>query len=734
MPVTGSQWFDNSANANKLRNSYLKGFLDISGGGISIRNATGANEGTALNFYDDNTSVAKVRLDADKIRVAAPAANYGVDWFNNVAVNTVNGGAQIDISMQAIGYLSGISRNIERSLQHLHDIVDAGEQTFGDVSANTVAVVSDATIGGRLYVNGDINGNGNLSIAKNAYVGGNLDVVGNATIQADFYVKGNSHLDGDVYLKDDLHLYNGNVYAYKNLTASGDIFAGEDLYVKQTINVSGDASMNSRLIVGGDVSFNTHLRVGGDISANGTIYCNKIVVVSDVSDNGSMEVATDFEVSGTAFINGDVSLNSTLNVAGDASFNKIIVHGDASLNSTLHLSGAATFNDIFTLAGAAILSSTLDVTAKATLSDDLEVAKATILSSTLDVDGAATLNSTLDVDGAATLNSTLNVTAAATLSSTLNVTAAATLSSTLDVTAAAKLASTLDVAGDSSLNVLAVHKAATLNSTLDVMKAVTLSSTLNVAEDATFTKHIGVNDISAGRFQTGKLIMEDQYNGVNYENYIRSTAGDISIRAGDAAGAPYGNVIIKSNLIVDGSINFSGTITQTDIKIQVSDQLDISANNTGYEALKVTQHASTGAVATFYNNVYDSATPVFVVGYNHVAINKTIAEESYEFDVSGDAQISGNLYIGGAVEFDTTLTVNGDYSSAAGNLTLTAGDLTLTSGDLTVTAGKITGATMEITSTSTFGGKVTMNAGLDLSMGLNMAAGTFINQIGAEVW
>ena len=70
MPVAGSQWFDNSANANKLRNSYLKGFLDISGGGISIRSATGDNAGTALNFYDDATNVAKVRLDADKIRVA----------------------------------------------------------------------------------------------------------------------------------------------------------------------------------------------------------------------------------------------------------------------------------------------------------------------------------------------------------------------------------------------------------------------------------------------------------------------------------------------------------------------------------------------------------------------------------------------------------------------------------------------------------------------------------------
>jgi cytoskeletal protein CcmA (bactofilin family) len=228
--------------------------------------------------------------------------------------------------------------------------------------------------------------------------------------------------------------------------------------------------------------------------------------------------------------------------------------------------------------------------------------------------------------------------------------------------------------------------------------------------------------------------MEDQYDSVNYENYIRSTDGDISIRAGNTAGAPYGNVIIKSNLIVDGSINFSGTITQTDVKIQVSEQLDISANDTQYEPLKVQQNASTGTVATFYNNVNSSSVPVFMVGYNYVAINKTVADANYEFDVSGDAQISSQLKVGGAVEFNDDLTVTGNYSSAAGNLTLTAGDLTLTSGDLTVTAGKITGATLEITSTSTFTGKATMDGGLDLDLGLNMVAGTFINQIGAEVW
>ena len=31
-----SQWFDQSNNANKLRQSYVKGFLDISGGGVYI--------------------------------------------------------------------------------------------------------------------------------------------------------------------------------------------------------------------------------------------------------------------------------------------------------------------------------------------------------------------------------------------------------------------------------------------------------------------------------------------------------------------------------------------------------------------------------------------------------------------------------------------------------------------------------------------------------------------------
>ena len=37
LPYTTMSWFDQSNNANKLRQSYLKGYLDISGGNVFLR-------------------------------------------------------------------------------------------------------------------------------------------------------------------------------------------------------------------------------------------------------------------------------------------------------------------------------------------------------------------------------------------------------------------------------------------------------------------------------------------------------------------------------------------------------------------------------------------------------------------------------------------------------------------------------------------------------------------------
>ena len=58
-----SQWFDQSNNANKLRQSYLKGFLDISGGGIYMRSDN------SLNFYTGEGSTPNFALGPTNIKV-----------------------------------------------------------------------------------------------------------------------------------------------------------------------------------------------------------------------------------------------------------------------------------------------------------------------------------------------------------------------------------------------------------------------------------------------------------------------------------------------------------------------------------------------------------------------------------------------------------------------------------------------------------------------------------------
>jgi len=320
----------------------------------------------------------------------------------------------------------------------------------------------------------------------------------------------------------------------------------------------------------------------------------------------------------------------------------------------------------------------------------------------------------VEIHGDASLNSTLNVNGAAALKSTLAVTGDATLSAKLNVASDASM-NKVEIHGDASLNsTLNVNGAAALKSTLFVTGDASLNNKLYVKEDATFDKVI-----DAGMFQTGRLYLEDQYNNVNHQNLISTTSGDITIRAGpDTSG---GVVHIKSHLIVDGSFSFMGAITQTDVVVKVSEQLDVSANSAS-EAFKAEQHQTGSDVATFYNTVTSASVPVFVVGSNFVAVNKPSEDANYDLDVSGIIYASGALLVGGAVTFSDSLTVTGDYASTNGNVTLTNGNITLTN-------GKITTKTLEVTTTSLFTGKVTMNGGLD------MAANTFINQIGeSEVW
>jgi len=642
-----STWFDQSNNANKLRQSYLKGFLDISGGGILVRNDN------SLNFYSQNSGATpEFAMDAGKLKVRNPNSKNWAVGPNNAYQQTPIGGTFIDISAQKLGYLYNLEENVQSTLNEFHAWKSATTTGISSstVDASNVTVAADASIGGRLYVGGDITANGNLTLAKDLYVGGNVVVAGSQTINMDFYVKGNTHLDGNVWLGSNFYLYNGSATIGKDIDISGEFRA------------AGKAIFKS------DVSMNGDLRVAN------TIFCNKIVVANDVSDNGTMEVAMDADLQSRLFVARDASLNSKLFVNGDASLNSTLrLGGDASLNSKLFVNGDASLNATFRLAGDASLNSKLFV------------------------HGDASMDAALTVGGAAALKSTLEVTGATTLK------ADATLEKDLTVQ------QRLFVSGDVSLNnKLFVNQDTTIDAKLFVASDASLNSKLFVSGDASLNSHVSARDVSAGIFQAGRLIFEDSYAGDNMPNTIRSTEGNITIRPHQ----PTDWTIITSNLQVDGSINFTGSMVRTDTIVKVTEAFDVSNAGTR-TALMVSQNAPSYDIAAFDNG--DGTVPVLLVGHDKcVAINKTSVTANRHFDVSGNGYFSGIFDVTGAVTFHNNLDVSGHYLSTNGNLTLTN--------------GKLTTNTLEVSTTSKFVGNVELNSHL------KMDANKFIDQMGAEGW
>jgi len=643
-----SKWFDQSNNANKLRQSYLKGFLDISGGGVLVRSDN------SLNFYTTSEETKpQFAMDATKIRVKNPITNNWAVGPSYEYMKTPPQAEFLDVSAQKLGFLYNLEENVQSSLNEFHAWKNASTSGISSstVDASNVTVAADASIGGRLYVGGDITANGNLTLAKDLYVGGNVVVAGSQTVNMDFYVKGNTHLDGNVYAGSNFYLYSGSAFVNENITASGELTVVGKSYLL------------------GDVSMNGNLRVAN------TIYCNKIVVANDISDNGTMEIAMDAEMQSRLFVLGDASLNSKLFVNGDASLNSTLaLGGDASLNSKLFVNGDASLNATFRLGG------------------------------------DASLNSKLFVAGDASLNATLTLGGAAALKSTLEVTGATTLKADTEVQKDLKVNERLFVTGDASLNSkLFVNGETTLQSKLIAMADASLNANLSVAGDASFNSHVHARDVSAGIFQAGRLIFEDRPTGQdNMPNTIRTTAGNINIRPKLATDW----TVIASNLQVDGSINFTGSMVRTDTIVKVTEAFDVSNAGTR-TALMVSQNAPSQDIAAFDNG--DNTTPTFLVGRdNCVAINKTSITANRHFDVSGNGYFSGLLDISGAVAFHSGLTITGDYSSTAGNLTLTN--------------GKLTTNTLEVTTTSEFKGDVTMRSHL------KMDASKFIDQMGTEGW
>jgi len=620
-----SKWFDLSENANKIRQSYFKGFIDISGGGIYLRNDL------SINFYDTtNSANPKFSIKSDSMRIQDALGQY------------------YDISNEKLLFIKDLSVNVQSKLDDFTsrtlNITSNGKNKntmmkFDNsnneitVYANIVPDVADIYNLGTpekpfssLFVNEGtihfINKKTNQQTATITYDSetGSLDLSTN-TIKTSL---NNTKLQNGI-LVTPLLAYGGNVGIGKTDPKSA-------LDISGAITISGGASISGLLTHTGDISLNGNLYIKKDVALDGNVSVTSgslITTTPELTDSSIRVATTQFvknqnyapidtpTFSGTSTIQigkvnekfsveGDVSLNSKLFVFHKSTFNNsMYVDGDVSLNNKLAVNGDVSLNNNVNVGGILTLPTQSDndnsrraattefvknqryaPTAGANFTGDVS------MNTKLSVIGDVSLNSRVSINGDASMNGNVNIRGNLTAITQLTSDNSNKVATTefIKNQAYSKLASptfsgtvTIPTANISSLSVTGE---ATINGNINVTTQDVNDNSTKVATTR-FVKNQAYATIESPTF-TGTSTMANSIISQKLE-----VQGDVSMNK---------NINVGGNIVTNGSMNVAGSIiTNTQPSTDNSNKVATTAfvKNQGYSLLSGAEF--TGDVKTSQN-------------------------------------------------------------------------------------------------------------------------------------
>jgi hypothetical protein len=203
-----SYWYQYATTANRLNRSYFTGFVDISGGDLTLRNSN----------FNMNGIIAQNTGNV----AAFQTTSYSYISWNDVSSNF--------LSTQNSGTVNG-------SLFITGDVSMNGNlytRTNNSVSLVSYSVAQDMSLNGRFYVSGD------------ASLGGKLYVLSDVSLSNRLFVKGDASLNGNVSINGNLVLHNGlNVTIGQQITNT--ITIAPPIAQFYTINIPSSASITITL-------------------------------------------------------------------------------------------------------------------------------------------------------------------------------------------------------------------------------------------------------------------------------------------------------------------------------------------------------------------------------------------------------------------------------------------------------------------------------------------------------
>ena len=530
--------------------------------------------------------------------------------------------------------------------------------------------------------------------------GGTVNITDNADIDGDLNVDGNTQIDGTLTVDsnltlgtavDDAHVITGTITANQRITASdgihvndirlgttnGDraVFAdGGSLVLDSSTNtvaVTATLNVSNNLTVDGNSTLGN--ASGDTLTVNATSAFNASITSQQITAN-NLKLAVDG--------NGEVSTTSGA-LTLDSSNGETIIDDNATINGTLDVSGATNITDNFTITAASRTVSVRNGSAanKFTIATDTGN---TLIEGTLNVNDATVIDDTLNVTQGVDFDSTLNIDGVTTITNTDN----ASTGSNFSASGALQVAGGMSVAQD-----LAIGGDMQVYGDFEVDGNVVQKGNQEFRGRVEFSKNENPGSLSANAPimipNGGLTIAEDTFIGQSL--FLGPNAGTTITLDG-----------------VNGNVDINGT-------------LDVNGLTTLGQAA-ISTITTTGAV-----NIGGTTT----VGANKFIINSASGNTDIvgTVDIGGVTNITNTLGVTQAVDFDSTLNVDGETTlndaltqnstslfkdnvvlrGASKTLTLQNGSgtdkITLASTTGNITAGGLTTTnTLDVTSNTTIGG------------------------------
>ena len=731
-----SNWLDASSSSNRHQQTYIKGFLDISGGNLILRNN---------NFHllkGDASLNGRLLVNGDASLNGRVSVEGDVSLNNNVTI-------QKDLTLKGRLFTTYGDNSIPISAIQ------------GGVPGTDGIFLMDISLNQRLFVQKDASLNSNLYVAKR------------------------SILNGDVSLNSRLFV-NGNA-SFINLSTTGNAIItnvrATNIYENGTPIYAKYAPINSPTFTG-TVSGITSTMIGlGNV--NNTADLDKPISTATQSAlNLSAPLASPaltgiptaptaayatntYQVATTAYVVTQISgYNVTLankyaavsnpNFIGSATIPTLFVTADASLNNRLYVNNDVSMNGNLRVGKTIFEGGRSLITKYATLASPTFTGTATIptaiINDSLVTLGDTSLNNRLFIAGDSSFNSNVFI------SKSLTANSDSTFNNRVFITGDTSLNSNVYIGKDLTVNGNLVVKTYTSQQTVTsvnyqfiVAEDMSLNGRLFTTGDVSLNRSLfigGDTSMNGNLAVIGKLTAVTQESN-NNSTLVATTAYVQNQGYAKLAGSKFtGDVSMNSNLqvlgnlisVTQGSSDSSTLVATTEFvhnKLTELVQSPTFSGETTTDSLTVLLDASLNGNLHVGQQIYEAgnslitkyatlASPTFTgsVSMPDVVITQKLTAQ-------GDISLNRRLFVGSDVSLNKNLFIAGN-TNVLGKLTA----VTPTSTDnstLVATTEFITNKLTALVASPTFSGGVTADSlivNLDASLNGNLHVGQQIYEAG----